>query len=95
MTRAVERLLPQVQHKDCSIRGRGPNLQLFNQFLNLLSFLAYLVALGVPADLEDAACALVGVDQAAALGAPDVHAPGAGNVNYQLLESTLAIHAVN
>ena len=36
---------------------------------------AYLVALGVPADLEDAAGALVGVHQLAALGAPDVHTP--------------------
>lgn len=36
---------------------------------------AYLVPLGVPADLEDAAGALVGVDQLAALGAPDVHTP--------------------
>ena len=54
-------------------------------------FLAYLVALGVPADLEDAAGALVGVDEAAALGAPDVHAPATGSVNYQLLEITISI----
>ena len=69
-------LLPQVQHKDSSIRGWSSNLGDDNKIHIRKTFSSnHLVSLGVPADLKDPPSSLVWVHKLPVLGAPDVDTP--------------------